>query len=85
MSLSLSPLRARWAMLLVFTLCLGGLLAIDTPRDQPRTSTLAITDSDPRRAVTNVRYTFIDGQPVGVDDDRKTQLCRRCRQRLGAQ
>lgn len=43
MSLSLSPLRARRAVLLVCTLCLAGSLTIDAPRAQPRPSTLAIT------------------------------------------
>ncbi len=43
MSLSLSPLRAKRAVLLVFALCLAGSLAVDAPRAQPRTWTLAIT------------------------------------------
>ena len=43
MSLSLSPVRTRRTVLLVFTLCLVGSLRVDAPRAQPRTSTLAIT------------------------------------------
>ena len=43
MSLSLSPVRTRQTVLLVFTLCLVGSLRVDAPRAQPRTSTLAIT------------------------------------------
>ena len=43
MILSLSPVRTRRTVLLVFTLCLVGSLRVDAPRAQPRTSTLAIT------------------------------------------
>ena len=43
MSLSLSPVRTRRTVLLVFTLCLVGSLRVDAPRAQPRTSTLVIT------------------------------------------
>jgi len=46
---------------------------------------LIITDGDPLQAVTNVRYMFINGQPVDIDDNRHTRLYRRYQRRLSEQ
>ena len=46
---------------------------------------IIITDGDPLQAVSNVRYMFIDGQPVDVDDNKHTRLYRQYQQRLSQQ
>lgn len=50
--------------------------------DVGKRADIIITDGDPLQAVTNVRYMFINGQPVDVDDNKHTRLYRQYQQRL---
>ncbi len=77
MSLPLSPRRIRRAVCLVFTQV--GSLEVGKRAD------IIIADGDPLQAVTNIRYMFINGQPVDVDDNKHTRLYRQYQQRLGGQ
>ncbi len=53
--------------------------------DVGKRADIIITDGDPLQAVSNVRYMFIDGQPVDVDDNKHTRLYRHYQQRLQGQ
>ena len=50
--------------------------------DVGKRADIIITDGDPLQAVTNVRYMFIDGEPIDVDDNKHTRLYRQYQQRL---
>ena len=43
---------------------------------------IIVIDGDPLQAATNVRYMFINGQPLGVNDNKYTRLYRQYQQRL---
>jgi imidazolonepropionase-like amidohydrolase len=43
---------------------------------------IIVTDGDPLQAVSNVRYMFINGKPVDLNDNRHTRLYRQYQQRL---
>ena len=53
--------------------------------DVGKRADIIITDGDPLQAVSNVKYMFIAGQPVDVDDNKHTRLYRQYQQRLGGQ
>jgi imidazolonepropionase-like amidohydrolase len=53
--------------------------------DVGKRADIIITDGDPLQAMSNVRYMFIDGQPVDVDDNKHTRLYRQYQQRLSGQ
>ena len=68
------------------TLSTAEILGIDDQvgsLDVGKRADIIITDGDPLQAVSNVRYMFIDGQPVDVDDNKHTRLYRQYQQRLG--
>ena len=53
--------------------------------DVGKRADIIITDGDPLQAVSNVRYMFIGGQPVDIDDNKHTRLYRQYQQRLSGQ
>ena len=53
--------------------------------DVGKRADIIIADGNPLQAVTNIRYMFINGQPVDVDDNKHTRLYRQYQQRLGGQ
>ena len=53
--------------------------------DVGKRADIIITDGDPLQAVSNVRYMFIGGQPVDIDDNTHTRLYRQYQQRLSGQ
>ena len=53
--------------------------------DVGKRADIIITDGDPLQAVSNVRYMFIAGQPVDIDDNKHTRLYRQYQQRLTGQ
>ena len=50
--------------------------------DVGKRADIIIVDGDPLQPVSNVRFMFIDGQPVDVDDNKHTRLYQKYRQRL---
>ena len=50
--------------------------------DVGKRADVIIVDGDPLQPVSNVRFMFIDGKPVNVDDNKHTQLYRKYQQRI---
>jgi imidazolonepropionase-like amidohydrolase len=50
--------------------------------DMGKRADIIVTDGDPLQAATNVRYMFINGQPLDVNDNKHTRLYRQYQQRL---
>ena len=50
--------------------------------DVGKRADVIIVDGDPLQPVSNVRFMFIDGQPVDVDDNKHTRLYRKYQQRM---
>ena len=50
--------------------------------DVGKRADVIVVDGDPLQPVSNVRFMFIDGQPVDVDDNKHTRLYRKYQQRM---
>ena len=67
------------------TLSTAEILGIDDEvgsLDVGKRADVIIVDGDPLQPVSNVRFMFIDGQPVDVDDNKHTRLYRKYQQRV---
>jgi imidazolonepropionase-like amidohydrolase len=67
------------------TLSTAEILAVDDQvgsLEVGKRADIIVTDGDPLQAVSNVRYMFINGKPVDLNDNRHTRLYRQYQQRL---